>query len=47
MDVLLVLAIALIVVAVLGFTGVIEALRAGAWWILAVGLLVLAFSFLI
>jgi hypothetical protein len=41
MDVLLVIAILVILVGVLGFTGVIEFLRAGAWLILVLGALIL------
>lgn len=41
MDVLLVMAILVILVGVLGFTGVIEFLRAGAWLILGIGALML------
>jgi hypothetical protein len=41
MDVLLVMAILIILLGVLGLTGVIEFLRAGAWLILAIGAVVL------
>lgn len=45
MDVLLVMAIAVIALAVLGFTGLVAALRAAAWIILVIGLAILALSF--
>jgi hypothetical protein len=44
MDVLLVMAIAVILVGVLGLTGVIEFLRPGAWLILVIGALILLLS---
>jgi hypothetical protein len=47
MDVLLILAIVVILTGVLGFTGVIELLRPGAWLILVIGgLLLLLYLFL-
>jgi uncharacterized membrane protein YtjA (UPF0391 family) len=45
MDVLLVIAIIVIILAVLGFTGIVAALRAAAWIILVIGLVILALSF--
>lgn len=47
MDILLVIAIAVILVALLGFTGLVAALKAAAWLILVIGLAILALSFLI
>lgn len=44
MNVLLVMAILMILVGVLGYTGVIEFLRAGAWLILVIGALILLFA---
>ncbi|MEJ2502991.1 MAG: DUF1328 domain-containing protein [Gemmatimonadota bacterium] len=45
MDILLVIAIVVIVLALLGFTGLVAALRAAAWIILVLGLAILALSF--
>ena len=45
MDILLVIAIIVIILAVLGFTGVVAALRAAAWLILVIGLIILAVAF--
>jgi hypothetical protein len=47
MDILLVIAILVLLLGVLGITGVIEFLRAGAWLILVIGALILLFSFLL
>lgn len=41
MDLLLIMAILVLLVGVLGITGVIEFLRAGAWLILVIGALIL------
>lgn len=41
MDVLLIIAILVILVGVLGYTGILEFLRAGAWLILVIGALIL------
>lgn len=46
MDILLVIAIVVLLLGLLGITGVIEFLRAGAWLILAIGVFILLFSFL-
>ena len=45
MDVLLVMAIVVILLALLGFTGIVAALRAAAWIILVIGLVILALAF--
>ena len=47
MDILLVIAAVVILLAVLGFTGVLAVLRAAAWLILALGLVILALGLLI
>jgi uncharacterized membrane protein YtjA (UPF0391 family) len=47
MDVLLVIAIAIIALALLGFSGIIAALRAAAWIILVVGIVVLILAFVL
>jgi hypothetical protein len=47
MDILLVMAILVLLLGVLGWTGVIGFLRAGAWLILVMGVLILLLSFLI
>jgi len=46
MDVLLVIGIILILLALLGFTGVWAALRSAAWLILVVGLVILVLSWI-
>jgi len=46
MDVLLVIGIILILLALLGFTGVWSALRSAAWLILVIGLVVLVLSWI-
>lgn len=46
MDVLLILAVVVILLAVLGFTGVVAALRAAAWLILVVGIVILVLAFI-
>ena len=45
MDILLIIAIIVIILAVLGFTGVVAALKAAAWLILVIGLIILAVAF--
>lgn len=47
MDILLVIAVVVILVALLGFTGLVAALRAAAWLILVIGLAILVVSFLL
>lgn len=46
MDILLILAIVVILLAVLGFTGVVSALRAAAWLILVIGIVILVLAFI-
>ncbi|HEX7091682.1 MAG TPA: hypothetical protein VF192_16195 [Longimicrobiales bacterium] len=46
MDVLLVIGIILILLALLGFTGVWSALRTAAWLILVLGLVILVLSWI-
>lgn len=46
MEPLLILAVVLIVLALLGFGGVISALRSAAWLILVIAIVVLVVSFL-
>ncbi len=46
MDVLLVIGIILILLALLGFTGVWAALRSAAWLILVIGLVILVLSWI-
>lgn len=46
MDLLLIIAVAVILLALLGFTGVVSALRAAAWLILVIGLVILVLAFL-
>lgn len=46
MDILVILAIVVILMAVLGFTGVIAALRAAAWLILVIGIVILVLAFI-
>jgi len=46
MDVLLILAILLLLLALLGFGGILSALRSAAWLILVIGIVVLVLSFL-
>jgi uncharacterized membrane protein YtjA (UPF0391 family) len=43
-DILLIIAVIVILLAVLGFTGVFTALRAAAWIILVIGLVILVLS---
>jgi hypothetical protein len=47
MDVLLIMALLVILVGVLGYTGVIGFLRAGAWLIVVFGVLILLLSFVL
>ena len=44
MDLLLIVAVVLILLALLGFGGIISAIRSAAWLILVVGLVVLVLS---
>lgn len=46
MDILLVIAVLVILVALLGFSGLVAALRSAAWLILVMGLVILVLSFL-
>lgn len=46
MDILLIIAVVVILLALLGFTGVVAALRAAAWLILVVGIAILVLAFL-
>jgi hypothetical protein len=46
MDVLLIIAILLLLLALLGFGGIWAALRSAAWLILVIGIVVLVLSFL-
>lgn len=46
MDILIIIAIIVILLAVLGFTGVITALRAAAWLILVIGIVILVLAFI-
>lgn len=47
MDILLIIAVIVILVALLGFSGLVAALRSAAWLILVIGLVVLVLSFLL
>lgn len=46
MDILLILAVVVILLAGLGFTGIIATLRAAAWLILVIGIVILVLSFI-
>ena len=46
MDILLIIAIAIILLGVLGFTGIIAALKTAAWLILVIGVVVLVLAFI-
>lgn len=46
MNLLLIIAIIVIVVALVGFSGILSALRTAAWLILALGLIILGLAFL-
>jgi uncharacterized membrane protein YtjA (UPF0391 family) len=46
MDILLIIAIIVILVALLGFSGLVSALRSAAWLILVIGIVILVLSFL-
>lgn len=46
MDILLIIAILVILLAVLGFSGVVAVLRSAAWLILVLGLVILVLAFL-
>lgn len=45
-DILLLIAVVVIVLALLGFTGVVAALRAAAWLILVIGIVILVLAFI-
>ncbi len=45
MDVLIIIAIIVILVALLGFSGLVAVLRSAAWLILVIGLVILALAF--
>lgn len=47
MDILLILGIVVILLALLGFSGVVAALRAAAWLILVIGIVILVVAFLL
>ncbi|HUG40532.1 MAG TPA: DUF1328 domain-containing protein [Longimicrobiales bacterium] len=44
MDILLIIAVIVILLAVLGFTGIVAALRTAAWLILVIGIVILVLS---
>lgn len=46
MDILLVIAVIVILLAVLGFTGIWAALKAAAWLLLVVGIIILVLAFI-
>lgn len=46
MDILIIIAIIVILVALLGFSGVVAALRSAAWLILVIGLVLLVLAFI-
>ena len=46
MDILLIIAVVLLLLALLGFGGIWAALRSAAWLILVVGLVILVLAFL-
>lgn len=45
MDILVIIAILVILVALLGFSGLVAALRGAAWLILVIGLVILVLAF--
>lgn len=47
MDLLLIAAVIIILVALLGFGGVVSALRSAAWLILVVGIVLLVLAFIL
>lgn len=47
MDILLILGIVVILLALLGFSGVVAALRAAAWLILVIGIVILVVALLL
>jgi uncharacterized membrane protein YtjA (UPF0391 family) len=47
MNTLLIIAIVLILLALLGFSGVGAALRTAAWWILVLAVIMLVLSFIL
>jgi hypothetical protein len=46
MDVLLIVAVVLILLALLGFSGVWAVLRTAAWWILVLAIIIFVLSFI-
>jgi uncharacterized membrane protein YtjA (UPF0391 family) len=46
MDILIIIAIIVILVALLGFSGLVAALRSAAWLILVIGLVILVLAFI-
>lgn len=46
MDILIIIAIIVILVALLGFSGLVAALRSAAWLILVIGIVILVLAFL-
>jgi uncharacterized membrane protein YtjA (UPF0391 family) len=46
MDILLIIAVIVILVALLGFSGLVSVLRSAAWLILVIGIVILVLSFL-
>lgn len=46
MDILLIIAVVVILVALLGFSGLVSALRSAAWLILVIGIVILVLAFL-
>lgn len=47
MDVLLIIAIVLILLSLLGFSGVWAALRTAAWWILVIAIILIVLNFIL
>lgn len=46
MDILIIIAIIVILVALLGFSGLVAALRSAAWLILVIGIVILVLAFI-
>lgn len=46
MDILIIIAILVILAALLGFSGLVAALRSAAWLILVIGIVILVLAFL-
>ncbi len=46
MDILVIIAIIVILVALLGFSGLVAALRSAAWLILVIGIVILVLAFI-